>query len=240
MKQPTSFMPHQVTDFDIPAECKHIVVFVHGFGVRWDSRGMFPELKSALPKQWGSVLFDLYRPENNHVHVTTIEDQVKRLHRVLENTAQKAPGATIHLVAHSMGGIVTALAKPAAEGKIILLAPPTRFGGRMKQYFSQYPGATIEGEEIVVPRKDGSVTHIPYAFFDQTANINPIMEIKAYAAEHPLHVVSASNDEVLKDTDYESLEGAPGVTLTALPADHNFTGENRAQLVKQVCGILQD
>lgn len=40
----------QVLKTSIPKSASDIVIFIHGFGVRWDSRGMFTDIKSALPE----------------------------------------------------------------------------------------------------------------------------------------------------------------------------------------------
>ena len=66
-------MSQQVTDIQISPDDTDVVVFVHGFGVRYDSRRMFTEIREHLPARYGSVLFDFYTVEGDDVFITSIE-----------------------------------------------------------------------------------------------------------------------------------------------------------------------
>ena len=114
-------MVEQVTQIDIPDGAKDIVIFVHGFGVRYDSRGMFTDIKTGLPSGIGTVLIDLNRFSENNVYLSSINGQSVHLLKIFEKVKAKYPKMKVHIVAHSMGCIVASIAKLKADGKVILL-----------------------------------------------------------------------------------------------------------------------
>lgn len=214
----------------IPKGCANIVIFVHGFGVRWDSRGMFTDIVESLPDGWGSVLCDLYDIDGDSVHILSISEQAKRAQDIYKEISESRPEATIHLLAHSMGCIVAIEANLNINGRIVLLAPPSTFGGNaLEDYFTQYPGAEKQADKLVVPRKDGTISHIPYTFFKQMAQTDPIETVYAFAKQHQLVVIAAEDDELVDITEYASFR--EDAKIISLPGDHNFTGENRRELI---------
>lgn len=228
----------QVTNINIPKDVKNIVIFVHGFGVRWDSRGMFTDIKLSLPADWGSVLFDFYKVDGKDVYIQSIKDQISRLSSVLEGILKDNPAATIHLIAHSKGCIITSLAIPDVGGKVIFLAPPENFGTKMEDYFRRYPGSKSDDHEIIIPRKDGTITHIPVEFFVEAAQIQAELEMNKYASNREINLVQTTEDEVIGQTSYELLQTNSNVSIHRLVSDHNFTGEYRNKLIESIKNIL--
>ncbi len=233
-------MNEQVAQFSFPENTKNIVIFVHGFGVRWDSRGMFTDIQQSLPKGWGSALFDFYSIKENDVYITPITQQIARLTEIIQTTKARAPKATIHIIAHSKGCIITALAQPAITGRIIFLAPPETFGTKLERYFTRYPGATSTATELILPRKDGTITHIPLNFFPQTQSIDAEDAMLAFSRKHSVHLLQTIEDEVIGITEYKNLSASPRVTITPLAADHNFTGRAREKLINYIKEIVHE
>lgn len=222
----------------IPDGAKDIVVFVHGFGVRWDSRGMFTEIKENLPKDWGYLLFDLYEVSGNDVYVTQISDQVKKLNEVIDNVKVEFKSAKIHIIAHSKGCIITALAMPDVEGKIILLSPPEVFAKNLLDYFEKQPGAKKTHGSIIIPRKDGTITHIPNKYFDESMQIQPEEEILKLSKQRKVIIVQTTEDEVIGQTSYTKLQGNMNIEIIPIGADHNFSGNSRKELINVINEVL--
>jgi hypothetical protein len=222
-----------------PHEAQDIVLFVHGFGVRWDSRGMFTDIRDILPTSWGSVLFDFYEITENDTYVTTFNDQVTKLKDIYSNILNRFPKSKVHIIAHSMGCIVTAVANLHVKGKVILLAPPENFGARLEEYFRSVPGSRRDGKYLTVPRKDGTITHIPQSFFNSLKPINPEEAIVSFSKANRVSIVQTTNDEVIGKTSYSKLKGNPNIMIRDMAADHNFTGEYREKLITYIKKALE-
>lgn len=222
-----------------PKSPKSIIIFVHGFGVRYDSRGMFTEIKESLPKDWGFVLFDLYEVSGNDVYVTEIGEQVKKLKKVINDAKDEFKSATIHIIAHSKGCVVTALAMPKIDGRIVLLSPPETFGKNLQDYFEKYPGAKKMKDCLVIPRKDGTITHIPNKYFKESIQIQPEEVILKLSKQKKVTIFQTTEDEVIGQTSYSKLQGNHKIEIIPIKSDHNFTGDNRRQLIKQLKELLK-
>ncbi|MCB9823239.1 alpha/beta fold hydrolase [Candidatus Nomurabacteria bacterium] len=231
-------MADQIIQIDVPNNATDIVIFVHGFGVRYDSRGMFTDIKAGLPNNFGTVLFDLNNFSGNDVYLATIKDQAMVLQKIFKQVTIKYPKKTVHIIAHSMGCIVASIAKLSVDGNVILLTPPDNFGGdHLESYFRNYKGAVQKGKILTVPRKDGTISHIPVSFFKELAEIDPIGSILDYAQTKILHIIQTTRDELIGTTDYSKLSKLTNITKVS--SDHNFTGENRDNLIKTISDILK-
>jgi len=149
-----------------------MVVFSHGFGTQRGSRGMFTDIVAALPEGYGYVLFDYNDVYGTEVKLTDFTEQVRRLRSIIAWVQKQQNVTDVHILAHSMGCIVVALAKPDINGKVILLASPTSIGARTREYFTSKRGAKVDGDNWVVPRQDGTRTIIPLSFFDEFESVN--------------------------------------------------------------------
>lgn len=221
---------------NVPQNANDVVVFVHGFGVRWDSRGMFIDIQVSLPKQWGSVLFDFYEASGSDVFVASIVDQVAKLNEILTTTREQNPKATIHIIAHSMGCIIVALAKLKVSGRIILLSPPESIGTKFRTFFESIPGSKKTGSTLIVPRKDSTITHIPLSYFDESQAIDAQKAVAELSKQQIIFIIQTMKDEILGDTHYDKLKNNENIKIIQIESDHNFTGENRNKLI----GLLQE
>jgi hypothetical protein len=103
------------------------IIFSHGFGVRYDDRGLLTEIASAFP-QYKAHLFD-YNLANETLKTLTVQPLTKQA-KILENEVvsfvnNEAP-ESITLICHSQGCIVAALAdlEDSPIDKVIFLARP--------------------------------------------------------------------------------------------------------------------
>jgi hypothetical protein len=231
----------QELKLNVPESATNILVFVHGFGVRWDSRGMFTDIEQSLPKSWGKVLFDLYKIDSKDVFVTSINEQVQRLSEVLGQLKFNYPDLKVHLLAHSQGCMITALLKPKISGKVILLAPPEKISQNPKpQSESIFKDRKIKKikDGLEVTRRNGSKLFIPKLFTEQTLGTDLQRLIIEYSKIQFINILSASQDESLGAVRFSMLRSSKNIELTTIDGDHNFTARSRAELIKYVSQIL--
>lgn len=213
-------------------EKPHVIIFSHGFGVRKDGRGLFTDIARAL-NNTESVLFDYneFNEEQNTLTVRPLSQQAVILKRVLEETVQSNPEATIDLVCHSQGCIVAGLAKPEGIRKIVLLAPPFDIStDRTVKTFGSRPGAEINLDGVSkFPRRDGSVTLVPKEYWADRQGIKPTDLYNQLATLAELTVIKATRDEVLGEEDSSKLN--PKVHVIEIDSNHDFTGEARGKLL---------
>ncbi len=229
----------RIVQKNIPSDTNNIVVFVHGLGVRWDSRGMFTEIVESLPINWGSLLFDLYDVKVDDVFVIDLKEQISRLNGIIKELKRDFPDVKLHIIAHSKGCIVTALAQPIVKGKVIFLAPPEKFGSDLQKYFEEYPGTKKSENELTVPRKDGTNTHIPLRYFDESTSIDAQQAVIDYSNQQKLIIIQTLNDEVIGKTTYSQLLGNDAIDIYQMNSDHNFTGQFRTELLNELEELLK-
>lgn len=228
----------QLPDYAEYKAGEEIVIFVHGFGVKRDSRGMYSDVAAALPEHFGYVLFDLYEVSGDVVSITPPEEQARRLRAVIDFVRADAPTAKVHLIAHSMGCPISTLAEPLEANTVLFLAPAAKFSGGTQKYFERYPGAKMVDDVLQIPRKDGTTTKIPNSFFSELKGLDAQGLMVDFAAKKPLTVIRATEDGVITDITYEQLEASDNITIVDLPADHNFLGETRQQLIEMILLML--
>jgi pimeloyl-ACP methyl ester carboxylesterase len=197
---------------------------------------MFTDICNALPKEWGYILFDYNRIEGKDLYLRSYNQQVRMLQAVCEWAIGQ--GSTASIVGHSLGAVVGAIAQPKNVRKLILLAPPVHTS-RSRAFWESYPGARWQKDTLVVPRKDGTVTHIHEAFFVEGESFNPLDAIIECAKGSTVEVVQALEEDILRHTEnYDLLAHNPLLTLTRMHGNHNFDAPHRASLVGHVIKSL--
>jgi pimeloyl-ACP methyl ester carboxylesterase len=224
----------------ILGEIKHgspIVIFSHGFGVKRDSRGLFTKIATSLPNNFGYVLFDYNTIDGENVYLRTYSEQAA----VLKTVLSMVSGMTdkIYVIGHSMGAITASILAEVNITKSILLAPPvTSSSGR--KYFNEYLGAYRDKDDVlVVPRKDGTTTHVTDKFWDEAESIDPIVAMLDYSKKCDLTVIRAIDEDILRHTEnYTLLSDNRGIRLVELPGNHNFDPPNQNLLIETILDIL--
>lgn len=217
---------------------KHTIVYSHGFGVERDARGMFTDIAAAFPEA-ENVLFDYNIPDRavNTLMVRPLSEQKDILLAEIARVKMQCPDASIDIVAHSIGSVVAALARPGGIRKAIFLAPPFELASSSLQRFAGRPGSVIDPDGLSrLARRDGSFTLVPAAFWKERESIDPVALFNAFSEMTELIVILANQDDVVS-TERKPLL-SPRIRVIAIDGDHDFRYESRANLVKTLTQIL--
>jgi len=219
------------------SDISHVVIFSHGFGVRKEDRGLFTAITKALPDV-ESVLFN-YNPINEQANTLTakpLNDQTRKLRKVINNTRAEHPGAIIDLVCHSQGCIVAGLLKPRGMRKIIMLTPPDDVSEATvaRQLGTRRETAIDVTLRTRLLRSDGSTTVIHPEYWQSLAGVEPVKLYNRLARFTGLRIINAKQDEVLGSVSFKGID--PSISLVALEGNHNFEGEESR---KRLLYILQ-
>jgi hypothetical protein len=204
----------------------HIIIFSHGFGVRKEDRGLFTAISRALPEA-KSVLFD-YNPINEKSNTLTakpLDEQARKLRKVINMTRAEYPNAVIDLVCHSQGCVVAAVLKPRDIRKIIMLTPPDDVSETvLTQQLGARTGVDIDVTvRTRLARSDGSTTVIHPEYWQSMVGVEPVKLYNRLARVTALRIINAKQDEVLGTGPFEGLD--PTISFVSLEGDHNFAGE---------------
>ncbi len=211
---------------------KHIVLFVHGFGVQKDDRGLFTDISLSLnPDVTPSLVnLNLIDGANNSLTVMPFSVQAKILHDRYYSLKSDNTDAEITVIAHSQGCIVAALAGIPTK-KIILLSPPTRLdANRLVDYFSDRVGTIMDMDgESVMARRDGSKTIVGKEYWRELREANAEKLYAELISKSQVVIIFANQDEVLGADNNHEISGAD---VKYLDADHDFTGVARRKLIE--------
>jgi hypothetical protein len=208
---------------------KRVAIFVHGFGVMKDSRGMFTEIVNALSAEGiESVLVDLNIKDSlGNITVNTFSKQAELLRKTYTENKENE----VYLVCHSQGCIIAALANLEGTKKTIFLAPPVESdNSKTIEYFKKNLSTKInlDGESILA-RRDGTMTIVSSEYWREKEKLNLKSLYSDYVSHNKVVVVKASLDEVisnqLTDEVFKTAE------IKEIEADHNFTGLSRVALI---------
>ncbi len=215
-----------------------LVIFSHGFGVQRDSRGMFSQLAAALPEDFGYILFDYNEISGTDVKVEPYSRQIQKLDLITKFAREKS--SEVYLIGHSMG-CITACILGFKYDRTVFLAPPVHRLKPAKQgnRWEGYPGAHWQDDILIVPRRDGTTTHMPKAFFEEARDISAFEQIVLYSQINPITIIEALQEDILADTvNYRDLPKA-NIELLAIPGDHNFSGPDRVNSVELVLELIR-
>ena len=210
------------------------IIFSHGFGVRYDDRGLLTEIAKYF-LHYKSCLFDYNLPNEalNTLAVQSLSKQAKILENELIGFVNKEDLQSVTLICHSQGCVVAALAnlENSFVDKIIFLAPPSSLEPkRLIELFINREGSIINLEGISrLARNDGSTTLVPAEYWQEFDKINLNDLYEKLANKYNLAIIQALDDEVLGKTDFSYLLRAE---IIGMPADHNFKGKSRKQLLQ--------
>ncbi len=221
---------------------KQVVIFSHGFGVKRDSYGMFTELSKVLEDQYLTIKFDynLVNREENWTKVLPIKTQVEMLETITEFAQKKFDPKKIHIIAHSMGCVVTSLAQITNIDKVILLAGPSEPPyNSLKEYFLRKKGTKINKTEISeMPRSDGSTTYVSSDFWSEIKKINPSIRYNNLAQSSSVTFVRPLEDQNIKNEDYSTIKNNKKINFQEISGNHMFEESARSKLKKLIKNIL--
>jgi len=208
------------------------IICSHGFGVRADSRGMFPEIAAAFPDYYFRMFDYCEVKPNGDTVLRPIEEQAK----ILQKEIDTVEGDEITLLCHSMGSVIAGMVDLTKVNKIILLAPPEKMYNRLKQWLKIRPGSHFQDDgTFVLPRSDGSTSYLPPEYIKSLEDKDPMELYQKIANTKPTVIVRATNDEVIGLTNMAQIKNAQHVDIEA---DHNFAGAARQRLLTTLDPIL--
>jgi pimeloyl-ACP methyl ester carboxylesterase len=209
------------------------IICSHGFGVRWDSRGMFPELAAAFPAD-DFRMFDYNEVDksNGNTTVSPFSEQAKRLQKQID-----AADGEITLLCHSQGSMIAGLVDLSKVSKVILLAPPVAVGmQRALKKMRLRIGSVYNPDGVsMLPRSDGTTSFIPKEYLAELEQHDPMELYQKIADTKPTTIVRCTKDEVVGLTNVNEIKNATHIDLGS---DHNFTGIFRQQLIEILHDIL--
>ena len=213
------------------------IIFVHGFGVRKDSRGMFTDIVDSLESaEFQSVLFDLTElGADGNIVVQDFSEQARRLTGVWE---RESDGSELFIVAHSQGCLITAIANPPNVTKTILLAPPTdNSNEQILEYFRSKSDSEVNLEgDSKLARSDGSFTVVPASYWIEKNALNTEELYQTYTTNHVTEVVRATEDEVISNGGMEA--AFKDIQIHDIAANHNFDEGSRLKLITLLKELL--
>lgn len=205
------------------------VIFVHGFGVMKDARGMFIDIVGALTEQgYKCVLIDLnIKDSDGNIILSPFTKQVQ----ILTNAYEENKSDESYIIAHSQGCIVTALADLPKITKTVFLAPPTDNNiEKTVAYFKKNPLTTIDFNSVSsLARRDGTFTLVPKEYWDERERLDIASTYKAYIMGHKTVVVKATQDEVVSNGAFHEIFN--DTNIVEVEANHDFTDAARKILM---------
>jgi hypothetical protein len=210
----------------------HIIIYSHGFGVRKEDRGLFPAIARELPDA-KHMMFE-YNPihqSSNTITAQPLNEQKRKLRKVLNTTRAENPNAIIDLVCHSQGCVVAAMLKPRYIRKVIMLTPPEDVSEEAVIKSLGRQEETIDTTaKTRLSRSDGSTTVIHPEYWQSLAGIKPVKLYNLLARVTTLRIMNAKDDEVLGRVSLEGID--PSISVVSLQGGHNFDDEeSRKRLI---------
>lgn len=209
------------------------LLFSHGFGVRKDSNGMFTDIAKKFP-EYKPVMFDYNKIEvdDDLTTVYSYRKQSRLLKSQIDKINSLDKDAEITIIAHSQGAIVAGLCNKKTT-KAILLAPPTTVSARRSKL---RPNRKVrKNGSVMIFKKDGSRILLTTQFMMGLRLTNPLKIYERLALREPTIIVSAKQDEMVKN---DSLHKVRSAKVYEINGDHNFTGKDRKGLIETLSKIL--
>jgi len=214
-----------------------LIIFSHGFGVRWDSRGLFTELMANI-KGFDFICFDYVDTDTKgHTYVKSVLEQKEQYLRALE-LAKTGNYGEVNILSHSFGIVVPSLVDNKEIFKFIAIAPPPKVSKekQIEMLMSKNGGNLNINGYTELPRSDGSKTYVDYGFYKSLEGID-IPELFKLNSAKKKSLIIANNDEVV-DHDYSAFMNNPEIEIIRLDGNHNFGNEYRVGLVAEIIRLL--
>jgi pimeloyl-ACP methyl ester carboxylesterase len=209
------------------------VICSHGFGVRADSRGMFPEIAAAFPEsQFKMFDYNEVLPNGD-----TIVASLDRQAEILNEQISSVQNSEVIVLAHSQGCVVAGLADLSRVSKVVLLAPPVNESMQgLIDRIAARPGAVYDPNGIsILPRSDGTTSYLPKEYIHSRQIQKPFELYQKIADTVPTVIIRATADEIIGLTNVNEIKNAQHIDIDA---DHNFQGESRKLLLRALKTVL--
>ena len=213
-----------------------MILFVHGFGVLKDSRGMYVDILRSVNEDCHLLEFNSFNTESNELRVAPLDRQIAHL----EETDARFKNTPYTLIAHSQGCMVAAKAQLKNVKHTILLAPASGSSSSgMKAFFAERPDTTFaEDGTARLARKDGTTTIVNALYWQSLDNYGDVKTAyQNYAKNHPSHIVLAGDDTTVRNEVASSVQGVPIDTIPN--ANHNFDEPHRQALIAHIKRLLR-
>jgi hypothetical protein len=177
--------------------------------------------------------------ESNTITVFPLNNQVKHLDEVINNTIKKYPNHIIDIIAHSQGCLVPAKLKPKNIRKTIFLAPLLDINNqRMINLFTADPKTIIDLDGVSkLGRKDGTLTVVPKEYWLDRSSADPIPLYNDFSKLTELTLVKATGDDILGQISVSGL--SESIKVIYLTGDHSFNAnEDRINLINLIREII--
>ncbi len=221
---------------------KHIIIYIHGFGMKKDDRGLLTDIAFVFPEST-NVLTDMNTidEENKTLTVEPITKQVQTINEVLNHVRVDYPDAHIDIVAHSQGSVIASLMKDIPQTtKIIFLAPSFDFNReRTAKAFTGREGTVLdfEGTSTFI-RRDGSTTYVPKEYWTDRDQYNPVELFSTLSEKNKIHIILAEGDDLVRNSAVREFQNNSNIEYETLPGNHNFDHEARVELLKRMKELL--
>ena len=214
-----------------PSQAKTVMILVHGFGVKRDSRKLFTEITDAISDYLLVINGDFSEVHEMSTKAIPISMQAERLNRILQFVHETYTPDKIILLGHSQGCLTIGQAQPK-NTEIILLAPPIidvakRFAATPGWNF---PGSYLNqtGESILV--RSDLVIRVRPEYWEDLHKINAILLYTQLATTNSVRIIFAEHDEVLGPQN--ALGNVP--TEIIPEANHDFKDNARIRLLSHL------
>ncbi|MBA2652193.1 MAG: hypothetical protein H0U73_08005 [Tatlockia sp.] len=202
-------------------KAKTAIVFVHGFGVNRQSRGLFVEIESSLPESILSVRADYSQVLKERCIALPFKAQCQRLDALISYIQGHYSIEKFIYIGHSQGCITLGLYQPQ-QALILLLAPPiiSPFEEFINTSGWKKPGSylNLTGNSRLV--RSDLIVEVPLEFWQEFKTIDAHYLYQNLAIQNEVKIIVAENDQILgKQPDIANI-----TTYTIPDANHDFSG----------------
>lgn len=211
------------------------VIFVHGFGVKRQSRGLFVEIESICIDTMLSVRAEYSQVLNDRCIALPFQVQYQRLNKVIQFVQDHYNIDNFIFIGHSQGCIPIALEQPQ-NALILLLAPPiiSPFEEFIKTKGWKKPSShlNIQGNSRLV--RSDLIIEVPMDFWFEFKNIDAQSLYSNLAKQNDVRFIFAEQDQVLGEQ--QPIDHIQTYTITG--ADHDFSSTSRIELLNLISELI--
>ena len=228
-------------DFEVEitgtSHARTALIFVHGFGVKRDSRGMFTEIEASLANTMLSVRAEFSEVFPDSCNALAFSIQRQRLGIITDYVQDKLNIDKFIYIGHSQGCLTIGLEQPR-DSQIILLAPPVE---SPFEAFIRTPGWCQRGSQLDIQgysrlQRSDLVINVNPIFWDEFKQIDAKSTYSILNQQNEVTMIFGGNDDVLGKQAY-----LPEIkAYTIEDADHDFTGCSRNELLRIIAQLIRD